>query len=47
MNFRQTYEAPATIVIVVKTESGILTLSGEGTNASRSSYGAAHTETWE
>ena len=47
VNYRQSYEVPVTIVIAVKTEFGILTLSDERTNASRSGYGAANSETWE
>ena len=46
-NYRQAYEAPETIVIVVNTENGILTVSGEGTNASRNSYGTAEPENWD
>ena len=41
---KQYYKAPVTQVIVVNTETGILQNS---IKASRDSYGAAQTDTWE
>ena len=41
---QQLYESPVTQVIVVNTETGILQNS---IKASRDSYGAAQTDTWE
>lgn len=41
------YEAPVTEVMVVNIESGLLTVSPQGVQGNRSSYGTAQTESWD
>ena len=43
---KKNYEAPVTEVVVVNTESGLLTVSPQGVEGSRSSYGTAVEESW-
>lgn len=40
------YEAPVTEVVVVNTESGLLSVSPQGVEGNRSSYGTAVEESW-
>ena len=43
---KKNYEAPVTEVVVVNTESGLLTVSPQGVEGSRSGYGTAVEESW-
>ena len=44
---KKNYEAPVTEVMVVNIESGLLTVSPQGVQGNRSSYGTAQTESWD
>ena len=44
---KKNYEAPVTEVMVVNIESGLLTVSPQGVQGNRSSYGTAQTDTWD
>jgi len=43
---QKNYEAPVMEVVVVKIESGLLTVSPQGVEGNRSSYGTAVEESW-
>lgn len=43
---KKNYEAPVMEVVVVKIESGLLTVSPQGVEGNRSSYGTAVEESW-
>ena len=44
---KKNYEAPVMEVVVVKIESGLLTVSPQGVEGNRSSYGTAQSDTWD
>ena len=44
---REHYETPSTMVLEVKIESGILTVSNQEVQGTRTTYGAAVDDTWE
>lgn len=44
---KKNYEAPVAKVMVVKIESGLLTVSPQGVEGNRSSYGTAQSDTWD
>lgn len=45
--FRHLYETPAAEIVEVKMELALLQSSSNNTSATRNSYGAATTDTWE